>query len=133
MSLDVSPELIEQAERGEVDNEEFVRTVARSLPYAWQIMSRVAEQLNGGQTDGRGFADDATPPSTEEERGQLLRALASNAIREAVGRHFGVTFAFQNCHRVAAFRPTDVDGDTYRDFTSTRSQVLNQTPALRHC
>jgi NucS shadow ORF len=133
MSLDVSPELIEQAERGEVDNEEFVRTVARSLPYAWQIMSRVAEQLNGGQTDGRGFADDATPPSTEEERGQLLRALASNAIREAVGRHFGVTFAFQNCHRVAAFAPSAAGGEVHRRFTSARSQIPNQQPAFRDC
>ena len=42
-------------------------------------------------------------------------------------------FAFQNCHRVAAFRPRDVSGEAYRSFVSARAQVLNQTPALRHC
>ena len=42
MSLDVAPSLIEQAERGQVDEAEFVATVARSLPYAWWVMSGVA-------------------------------------------------------------------------------------------
>jgi hypothetical protein len=133
MSLDVSPELIAQAERGEVEDEAFVETVRRSLPYAWTVMSRVAGRLEEARAAGNVLADDATPPPTEEDRGQLLRALASNSIRGALERHFGVAFAFQNCHRVAAFRPQDVGGDAYRDFVSVRSQVLNQTPALRHC
>jgi hypothetical protein len=133
MSLDVAPELIEQAERGTVDEAEFVRTVARSLPYAWDVLSRVSGRLGAGETDGASFARDAVPPPSEAERGQLLRALASNAIREAMERHFGVRFAFQNCHTVAAFRPEDVPGEEYRAFTSVRSQILNQTPALRHC
>jgi predicted ATPase/DNA-binding SARP family transcriptional activator len=133
MSLDVSPELIAQAERGEVEDEAFVETVRRSLPYAWTVMSRVAGRLEEAWAAGDALADDATPPPTEEDRGQLLRALASNSIRGALERHFGVAFAFQNCHRVAAFRPQDVGGDAYRDFVSVRSQVLNQTPALRHC
>jgi len=133
MSLDVAPSLIEQAERGQVDEGEFVATVARSLPYAWSVMSGVAEELAGGFTNGEGFADHATAPPSEAERGQLLRALASDAIRGALERHFGVRFAFQNCHRVAAFRPGDVDGDSYRGFVSVRSQVLNQSPALRDC
>jgi hypothetical protein len=133
MSLDVSPELIEQAERGEIDEREFVRTVAASLPYAWAVTSRVADRLRTGETTAGGFAEDATPPPSEAERGQLLRALASDSIRGALERHFGVRFAFQNCHRVAAFRPRDVDGAEYRAFVSPRSQVLNQTPALRHC
>src|SRR2546421_6834610 len=133
MSLDVSPELIEQAERGEIDESEFVRTVARSLPYAWAVTSRVADRLRRGDTEGRSFADDATPPASEAERGQLLRALASDSIRGALERHLGVRFAFQNCCRVAAFRPEDVRGDCYREFVSIRSQVLNQSPALRDC
>jgi hypothetical protein len=133
MSLDVAPSLIEQAERGQVDEAEFVATVARSLPYAWSVMSGVAEELAGGFTNPEGFADDATPPPSEAERGQLLRALASDAIRGALERHLGVRFAFQNCCRVAAFRPEDVRGDCYREFVSIRSQVLNQSPALRDC
>ena len=133
MSLDVAPSLIEQAARGQVDEAEFVATVARSLPYAWSVMSGVAGDVAAGLTNGEGFADHATPPPSEAERGQLLRALASDAIRGALERHFGVRFAFQNCHRVAAFLPGDVGGDSYREFVSVRSQVLNQSPALRDC
>ena len=133
MSLDVAPSLIEQAERGQVDEAEFVATVARSLPYAWSVMSEVAGEVAAGFTNSEGFADHATPPPSEAERGQLLRALASDAIRGALERHFGVRFAFQNCHRVAAFRPADVGSDCYREFVSVRSQVLNQSPALRDC
>ena len=133
MSLDVAPGLIEQAERGEVDEVEFVATVARSLPYAWSVMSGVAQDVGAGFLNSDGFADNATPPPSEAERGQLLRALASDAIRGALERHFGVRFAFQNCHRVAAFRPEDVQSDQYLEFVSVRSQVLNQSPALRDC
>jgi len=133
MSLDVSPELIEQAERGEIDERAFVRTVATSLPYAWTVVSRVAERLRDGETTAAGFAEDATPPPSEAERGELLRALASDSIRGALERHLQVRLAFQNCHRVAAFHPEDAGGAAHRAFTSPRAQVLNQTPALRHC
>jgi hypothetical protein len=132
MSLDVSPELIAQAERGEVDDDRFIDAVRRSLPYAWTVMSRVATQLRDGETGGRAYADDATPPPSEVERGQLLRALASTSIRGAMERRFGVRFAFQNCHRVAAF-PVEAAEAEYREFTSVRAQILNQTPAMRHC
>src|SRR5256886_3479301 len=133
MSLDVAPSLIEQAERGQVDEGEFVATVARSLPYAWSVMSGVAEELAGGFTNREGFADHATPPPSETERGQLLRALASDAIRGALERHFGVRFAFQNCHRVVAFLPGDVGGDSYREYVSVRSTVLNLSPPRWVC
>lgn len=73
------------------------------------------------------------PHPDEQARGQLLRALASNAIRGALERHFGVVLAFQNCHRVAAFAPSAVDSRIYREFVSPRGQVLNQSPELRDC
>jgi len=133
MSLDVAPTLVDQARQGEVDAEEFVRTVERSLPYAWEVCTRVTARLHSGDTEGRLFADDATPPPGEQARGQLLRALASDAIRSALEGHFGVRFAFQNCHRVAAFAPTDVDSAEYRAFVSIRSQILNQQPGFRDC
>jgi hypothetical protein len=133
MSLDVAPTLVDQAQAGEVDEEEFVRTVERSLPYAWEVCSRVTARLRAGETDGRDFADDATPPPSEQARGQLLRALASDAIRSALEHHFRVRFAFQNCHRVAAFCTADVDGTQYRSFVSIRSQILNQQPGFRDC
>ena len=59
--------------------------------------------------------------------------MASNAIRGALERHFGVVLAFQNCHRLAAFAPADVGSPTYREFVSPRGQVLNQSPELRDC
>jgi hypothetical protein len=73
------------------------------------------------------------PPPNEAERGQLLRALASDAIRGGLERHFGVKLAFQNCHRVAAFRLSAVGGERYRAFISPRGQLLNQSPELRDC
>lgn len=78
MSLDVSPALLEQAERGEVDEAAFVDCVRTSLPYAWGMISSLVAQL---KVDGGEFADNQTPPPDEQARGQLLRALASDAIR----------------------------------------------------
>jgi hypothetical protein len=130
MSLDVSPRLLAQAEQGKIREEDFVATVRDSLPYAYQLIAELAGEL---QSSDRAFADNLTPPPSEAERGQLLRALASNSIRGSLERHFGVALAFQNCHRVAAFRPEAQGGETYAKFTSTRSQILNQSPEFRDC
>ncbi|MGI5240698.1 SCO5389 family protein [Dactylosporangium sp. CA-139066] len=130
MSLSVPTALLERAEAGPVDDAEFVACVRESLPYAWQIISGVAADLHAG---GGEFAEHSVPPPSEAERGQLLRALASDAIRGGLERHFGVTLAFQNCHRVAAFTPSAVGGDRYRAFVSPRGQLLNQSPELRDC
>jgi hypothetical protein len=132
MSLDVPTALLERARQGEVDDAAFVDVVRTSLPYAWQVISEVAADLHGtGATTE--FTDHEVPPPSETERGQLLRALASDAIRGGLERHFGVRLAFQNCHRVAAFRPSAVDGEIYRRFVSPRNQLLNQSPELRDC
>jgi hypothetical protein len=133
MSLDVSPALLEKAERGEVTDAEFVTCVKESLPYAWEIITGVIADAEGAAD---GFADNETPPPSEAARGQLLRALASDAIRGGLERHFGVKLAFQNCHRVAVFRRSEdgtVDGERYRAFVSPRGQLLNQSPELRDC
>lgn len=130
MSLNVPTELLDRAECGEVTDAEFVACVRESLPYAWQVVSAVSGAV-AGEPDG--FADHATPPPGEAERGQLLRALASDSIRGALERHFGVRLAFQNCHRVAAFAPSAVGGERYRAFVSARGQLLNQSPLLRDC
>jgi hypothetical protein len=130
MSLDVSPDLLAQAERGEVDERDFVDCVRSSLPYAWEMVSSLVARL---KVDGGEFADNQTPPPNEQARGQLLRALASDAIRGSLERHFGVRLAFQNCHRVAVFPlDTEVDERLAR-FTSVRGQLLNQSPTLRDC
>lgn len=130
LSLDVSPALLEKAERGEVSDAEFVTCVRESLPYAWEVITGVIGEADGAPD---GFADNETPPPSEAARGQLLRALASDAIRGGLERHFGVKLAFQNCHRVAVFRTSEMDGDRYRAFVSVRGQLLNQSPELRDC
>jgi hypothetical protein len=113
---------VESAGKGHVDNAEFVDCVRHSLPYAWKVISEAVE-----------VGEHATPPPSEKERGELLRALASDAIRGALERHFGRKLAFQNCHKVAAFPFAEVDSDTYREFISPLAQIRNQTPELRDC
>jgi hypothetical protein len=130
MSLDVSPKLLAEAERGQVREEDFVDTVRTSLPYAYGLIAGLVAELRDGAAE---FADNHTPPPSEKERGQLLRALASDAIRGNLERHFGVTLAFMNCHRVAVFRPEAEGGATHTRFTSLRSQILNQSPEFRDC
>ena len=130
MSLTVSPELQAQAARGEVDPAEFVGCVRASLPYAYGLVAGLAAELSASD---RAFVDNLVPPPDEQARGQLLRALASDAIRGALERHFGVKLAFQNCHRVAVFPPEARGGETYTRFTSLRSQILNQSPEFRDC
>ncbi|QLQ36314.1 SCO5389 family protein [Micromonospora robiginosa] len=130
MSLTVPPALLRAAETGEIEEEAFVACVRDSLPYAFQTVGRVAADL--AATDAE-FADNVVAPPGDAERGQLLRAMASDAIRAGLERHFGVRLAFQNCHRVAAFRPSAADSEAYRRFTSGRGQLLNQSPTLRNC
>lgn len=130
MSLNVSPGLLATAERGDVTDAEFVDCVRTSLPYAWEVISKV---MTDRSTTGADFADHEVPPPTEAERGQLLRALASDAIRGGLERHFGARLAFQNCHRVAAFSFDAVGGERFQAFVSPRGQLLNQSPELRNC
>lgn len=130
MSLNVEPQLLEQANRGEIDDAEFVDCIRISLPYAWETIGGLVADLQAGD---QGFADNRVPPPDEQARGQLLRALASDAIKGALEQHFGVALAFQNCHRVAVFPAGAVRSERYRAFTSPRAQILNQEPALRDC
>ncbi|TWJ25264.1 hypothetical protein JD76_05427 [Micromonospora endolithica] len=59
MSLAVPPSLLQAAETGPVDDEAFVACVRDSLPYAWQVVSRVAAELESSDAD---FADNVVPP-----------------------------------------------------------------------
>ena len=128
MSLTVSSDLLEQAHRGEVTDAEFVACIRTSLPYAWQVIDDLTERLHA---TGAGFADNHVPPPDESARGQLLRMMASDAMRGAIERHFGVRLAFQNCHRAAVFRSEAAEA--LAEFTSPRSQILNQSPELVDC
>jgi hypothetical protein len=128
MSLAVPADLLDQAQQGEVDDQAFLDCVRSSLPYAWGVISALITDLDAG---GEQFADNQVPPPDEQSRGELLRLMASDAMRAAVERRYGVRLAFQNCHRAAAFRPEAAAA--LAEFTSARSQLLNQSPALRNC
>jgi hypothetical protein len=128
VALTVSPEMIEQARRGEVDDAAFVDCIRTSLPYAWQVIGGLIDELRVGDAV---LADNQVPPPDETARGQLLRVMASDAMRGAIERHHNVRLAFQNCHRAAVFRPEAEDA--YREFVTARSQILNQRPELVDC
>ena len=128
MSLTVSPDLLDQARHGDVDDAAFTACIQASLPYAWQLVSELAGDL---RTTGADLADNQVPPPDEAARGQLLRMMASDAMRGAAERHFGVRLAFQNCHRVAVFRPGATRA--LAEFTTARAQILNQSPELTNC
>lgn len=131
MSLDVHQDLLERAEQGDVDERDFVECIRMSLPYAWYTIAGLVDEL--AADSNLEFADNQVPPPDEQARGQLLRALASDAIRQALERHFGITLAFQNCHRVAVFSAGALSTSAYREFSSARAQLLNQSPLLRDC
>jgi hypothetical protein len=107
---------------------ETLRAAADAAPKDWRRYARQAAAEHRRlrrRCRPAGFADHAVPPPSEAERGQVLRALASGAIRGGLERHFGVTLAFQNCHRLAAFRSEAVGGDAYRQLVSPLAQIRN--------
>jgi hypothetical protein len=128
MSLTVPVDLLDHARRGEVDDAAFIDCIRTSLPYAWGVISSLIADLDAGEGE---FADNQVPPPDEAARGQLLRLMASDAMRATIERHYGVRLAFQNCHRAAVFRPGAAEA--YAEFTTARSQILNQRPELVDC
>jgi hypothetical protein len=128
MSLAVPADLLERAQRGEVDDVAFLDCVRASLPYAWDLITGLIASL---EANGSEFADNRVPPPDEAARGQLLRLMASDAMRAAIERRYSVRLAFQNCHRAAVFRPAATAA--FAEFSSARAQLLNQSPELVDC
>ena len=128
MSLTVPPGLLDQARHGDVADAAFIDCIRTSLPYAWDVISGLIADLGSGDAE---FADNQVPPPDEAARGQLLRLMASDAMRGAAERHFGIRLAFQNCHRAAVFRPEATQA--LAEFTAARAQLLNQSPELTNC
>jgi len=129
MSLTVSLTLLDLAQAGTMRQSDFLDCIKDSLPYAWQLIEELARRLKQSEVT---FVDNQVPPPDEQARGQLLRVLASDAMRAALEDHFGVKLAFQNCHRVALFQKDHL-GQSYEEFISSRSQILNQKPELVDC
>ncbi len=128
MSLTVSPELQQRAHDGFVSDEEFLGCIRDSLPYAWSVVTGLADEL--GRT-GDTYADSNDAPPSDDAQGQLLRLVASDAMRQVIERHFGVRLAFQNCCRVGVFQPAAKEA--YDAFVSPQAQLLNQRPELVNC
>ncbi|HZZ51539.1 MAG TPA: SCO5389 family protein [Pseudonocardia sp.] len=128
MSLTVPATLLEKAHRGAISDDDFVDCIANSLPYAWSVVSGLADQLRG---DGERVAVNDTEPPDEASWGQLFRLVGSDAMRGAVERRFGVKIAFQNCCKVGMFTPDATE--EYTEFITPRAQVLNQKPELINC
>ena len=66
MSLAIPADLLDQAQRGEVDDAAFLDCVRTSLPYAWNLITGLVTDLEAG---GGEFADNAEFTSA---RSQLL-------------------------------------------------------------
>ena len=110
MSLTVPPDLLARARQGEIADQAFLDCVHASLPYAWNLVEGLVQELEAGQGE---FADNQVPPPDEAARGELLRLMASDAMRAAV------------------FRPAATAA--LAEFTSPRGQLLNQRPDLVDC
>ena len=78
MSLTVPADLLDQARHGAVDDAAFAACIRASLPYAWQLIDALTAQLHATGADQ---ADNQVPPPDETARGQLLRLMASDAMR----------------------------------------------------
>lgn len=78
MSLDVSPALLEQAERGEVDEADFVDCVRTSLPFAWEMISSLVAQL-----EGRRWTVRRQPDAAAGRAGTWSAAARSRVMRYA--------------------------------------------------
>ena len=128
MSLTVPVTLMEKAQHGAVSDEEFVDCIRESLPYAWSMIERLAKELD---STGAPSVQNLEVPPDEASWGELFRLVASDSMRGAVERRFGVRMAFQNCCKVGLFRPDATE--EYEAFISPRAQLLNQDPSLLNC
>ena len=138
MSLTVSLEIKSKAKAGTLTADEFYQAVKSSLPFAVDTIHTLAHQADQNPHDWAEFAPDTLPP---EKRGELLRAMASDAIRASLCQQFGshqsratgIILGFQNCHRVAVFLNTKKGRSAQREWTSQKAQILAQSPELVDC
>lgn len=128
MSLTVPSDLLEKAQRGPVEDAEFVACIRESLPYAWGMVERLAKEMDAS---GARSVQNLEVPPDDATWGEVFRLVGSDAMRGAVQRHFGVRLAFQNCCKVGLFRQ-DATAE-YEEFVSPRAQLLNQRPELLNC
>ena len=138
MSLLVTAETKEQALAGTLTDNAFYECVKKSLPFATDVVHRLAHEADRNASD---MAEFAPTSLSNEDRGQLLRATASNAIRSALEIRFashqrrarGIVIGFKNCHNVAVFLKTPKGQKAFKKWTSREAQILAQSPELVDC
>jgi hypothetical protein len=128
MSLTVSADLLDQAKAGKVSETDFLDCIRSSLPFAWDMVTRLVEEL---RSTGQESAQNTQVPPDDEAWGQMFRMMASDSMRNAIQRHFGVRLAFQNCCKPAVFKPEAEAA--YAAFIAPEAQLLNQDPSLVNC
>jgi hypothetical protein len=129
MSLTVSAQVFSQAQAGLLTMPDFLAVVEASLPKAWVIVHQTIERK---LACGAGNLVEHAPSKMDDEtRGQLLRMMASNAIRTAIESRYGVRLAFRNCHAIACFMPGE--DKNFELWTSIESQIIHQSPDQVHC
>ncbi|MEK7103122.1 MAG: SCO5389 family protein [Patescibacteria group bacterium] len=112
---------------GMVSSDEWFSIIAESLPKAWEIIKRLVTEAEGTKQPAI-----FSPPNLDDTtRGELLRMMASTSIRESLEILLRMKFGFQNCHKVGVFPPGHEK--EYHEFTSIKSQLLNQSQELRDC
>jgi hypothetical protein len=131
MSLTVTAELKDLAREGNLSLDEFISCIRHSLPQAWHVIEGLADELRSQPT--LAHAIHAPRHMEDEQRGQLLRLLASSSMKAAVELHYGLRFEFQNCHKTAAFRPDAIGSEEHLHFISPEAQILAQAPGLVDC
>jgi uncharacterized protein len=131
MSLTVTEDLKELAREGNISHDEFINCIQHSLPRAWQVIEGLADVLRTQPALAQ--AIHAPLHMEDEQRGQLLRLMASSSMRAAVEQHYGLRFEFQNCHKTAAFRQDAIGSEEHRHFISPEAQILAQAPEFVDC
>lgn len=83
MSLQVSDELLAAARSGNLSGQMFLECVRESLPHAWEALHQLAHTAAEP-----GYAVQSLEDFPEATQGELLRLLASTAMREQVARSY---------------------------------------------
>lgn len=138
MSLTVSPEIKAHAKGGTLTHDAFYECIKESLPFAVDVIHRLAHEADHSESD---MAEFAPASLSDQDRGQLLRATASNAIRSALEMRFAshqhratrIMIGFKNCHNVGVFLGTSKGRRAFKKWTSKESQILAQSPELIDC
>lgn len=131
MSLNVSTELKNAAQSETLNNEQFISCIKLSLPRAWAIIEELTNSLRNNAM--LNHAIHAPIHMEDDQRGQLLRLMASSSMRAAVENYAGLKLEFQNCHKTAAFRVDSIGSAEHMAFISPEAQILAQSPELRDC